>query len=314
MNRYQREVETMDRRHGRMMCVASFAGAAVLIMLALWGAGLTPSELWSRAAQWLSASRASPEPVRIQAQAAPLPPPLPSDLPRTLPRTESSSGTDSSISQTAQPLYLLGTSPGRHAREGTALIGTSVDNPQTYSAGALLANGAQLAEIYRDHVVLKRGEQSARLPLYRLAQASGTMPLLNDLLTVGGQVTEPTAPAGRPQALTDYLRPSPVYDGEVLTGYQVYPGQKPGVFAQLGLRAGDVITAINDTPLVDLAQSVAVLEQLLDGVAVVATVVRKNGAVGQNTRERITLDGAVIVADQERNRSAAVNAVDLLPR
>ena len=295
------------------MCVASFAGAAVLIMLALWSAGLPPTELWSRAAQWLSASRTSSEPFTTQAQVAPLPP-LPSDLPRTLPPTESSSGTDSSISQTAQPLYLLGTVPGRHAREGTALIGTSVDNPQTYSAGALLANGAQLAEIYRDHVVLKRGEQSARLPLYQLAQASETKSLLNDLLTVGGEMPEPAAPGVRPQALTDYLRPSPVYDGEVLAGYQVYPGQRSGVFAQLGLRAGDVITAINDAPLVDPAQSVAVLEQLLDGVAVVATVVRKNSAVGQDTRERITLDGAVIVADQERNRSAAMNAFDLGPR
>lgn len=295
------------------MRVASFAGAAVVIMLALWSAGLPPTQLWNRAAQWLSISRTAPTPSTPRAQPV-APSTLPSDLPRTLPPRESSSGTDSSISQTAQLLYLLGTSPGRHAHEGTALIGTSVDNPQTYSAGALLANGAQIAEIHRDHVVLKRGDQSARLPLYQRAQASAARPLLNDLLTVGGEVTEPAEPAVRSQVLTDYLRPSPVYQGDVLTGYQVYPGRQTGVFAQLGLHAGDVITAINDVPLIDPAQSIAMLEQLLDGVAVMATAVRKNGAAGQDTRERITLDGAVIVAEQERNRTAAVNAVDLAPR
>jgi len=41
------------------------------------------------------------------------------------------------------------TARGRNAREGTARLGTHPENPQTYAAGAILANGARLTRNLR---------------------------------------------------------------------------------------------------------------------------------------------------------------------
>lgn len=298
MNRYQLEVAEMERRERVLRRAWSFAGAAVLIVAALWSAGLPPN-MWFKAAQsWIA--RLGNEPS-TQQSARPAPTVAPTVQAPIATGSGLSpsvlSGTDSSVSPTPQPLYLLSTSPGRNFQDGTAQIGTSTTNPQTYMAGALLANGAKLTEIHDDHVVLKRGDRTAKLTMFKLAN-NAAIEIANELLSVGGgPKPEPLVVTNR-EILTDYLRPSPVYDADLLRGYQVYPGRKAGIFAQLGLQAGDVITAINDVPFVDPAQAMRMFRQLTDGIAVVASIERKNKA------ERITLDGALIAADRERSDSA----------
>jgi hypothetical protein len=303
MNRYQLEVAQMDRRQRLVVRGLSFAGAGLLIVAALWSAGLPPSAWLKSAESWVARLRG--EPLAPQSSSVPPAPPLSgapvpsavSDAP-----VPSLDGTDSSISTAPLPLYLLSTSPGRNFQDGTAQIGTSTTNPQTYVAGAVLANGATLAEIHGDFVVLKRGERSAKLSLYTLADNAASR-AADDLLSVGGQQKPEVLVAATREVLTDYLRPSPLYDGEALRGYQVYPGQKSGLFAQLGLQPGDVITAINDAPFVDPAQAMEMFRQLTDGMAVTATIERKHRS------ERIALDGALITADQDRSRNAHVAPV-----
>jgi general secretion pathway protein C len=177
-----------------------------------------------------------------------------------------------------------------------------------------LANGARIAEIYPDHVVLERDGKRVNLFVDDKKNGKG-----NELLAVGGQPQQvKPAVATYRDVLTDYIRPSPVYDGQGgsecwerrsssqcdgdrIKGYQVYPGQRSGVFSQLGLQSGDVILALNDQPFFDPQQAQLAFKQLTDGQAVVATVERK-GKV-----ERVSLDGRLIAADQDRSRQAAVN-------
>jgi type II secretory pathway component PulC len=59
--------------------------------------------------------------------------------------------------------------------------------------------------------------------------------------------------------LTDVVRSMPHYDGEQLTGLQVFPGQFASAFAQLGLRAGDIVTAINGSPIAEQAAATDML-------------------------------------------------------
>jgi hypothetical protein len=281
---YQQEVAEMDRRHHFRVRALSFVGAATLIIVAFWSAGLPPTEWYTRLHKWLShesttttkpATAAVPKPVTPTSAAIPT-------------VVKPLSGTDSSISPVPLPLYLIATSPGRNAHEGTARIGTSPENPQTYGAGATLANGAQLVEIRNDYVVLERDHKSVRLYMKSLGRSNTS---LNDLLTVGGaEPPKPQTPTMR-EVLTDYVRPSPIYDGNVLRGFQVYPGPKSGIFSRLGLQAGDVITAINDAPLVDPATTLQSLNQVVGGTALVVTVERKQ------RRERVVLDGSLIAAD-----------------
>jgi general secretion pathway protein C len=54
-----------------------------------------------------------------------------------------------------------------------------------------------------------------------------------------------------PTALTEIVRPQPVFANGVQRGYRVYPGRNRQQFSRLGLQPGDLVLAINGTPLDD---------------------------------------------------------------
>jgi hypothetical protein len=292
VNRYQQEVAEMDRRHAVMVRVLSFVGAALLIVAALWGAGLPPSEWWATVQHVMARSVPEPKPVAAPGQPADF-----SRAPAAAPSTGAFAAADSSPALTPQPLYLLATSPGRNKNEGTAQLGTDPTSAQTYMGGAILANGARLTEIHREYVVLTRGNESATLPLFRRNRPARHSK--HELLAVGGEQATPAPAPLQREVFTDYMRPSPVYDGEMLRGYQVYAGIKAGVFSQLGLQAGDVITALNDVPLSEPHQAMELFAELARGTTFTATIQRK-GKVA-----RVALDGALIAADQQAAQSTA---------
>ncbi|MGH8275439.1 MAG: type II secretion system protein N, partial [Steroidobacteraceae bacterium] len=169
-------------------------------------------------------------------------------------------GNDSSVSQIPIPLILVRTQLGRNSREGFAQIGVNARSPQTYTAGALLANGASLTEIYPHYVVLERDGYSARLYLQGEAQPSAGSH--TDLLTVGGKAAPAPAIADSQDRLTDYLRPSPVFVGDQLQGYTLSAGRQLAPFSQLGLESGDVVTQINGVAVTKPAESLATLHTL----------------------------------------------------
>jgi type II secretion system protein C len=290
VNRYQQEVAEMDRRHARLIRSLSFIGAAGLVALALWSAGLPPADWWEAArARW--SDKDSDEPLGGAPDAATRPTVTASP---SAALKQDGAGTQSSTSP--RPLHLVGTTPGRNKQEGTARIGTNRDSPQTYVAGALLSNGSRIAEIHRDHVVLERDDK--RVELYLDGLVAKARPA-DDMIMVGGPPRDvPTPPLTR-EVLTDYLRPSPVLDDDGVHGFQVYPGRKAGVFAQLGLQPGDVITSINDAPVVDTASALDALREITRGTSVVVNVERKGKA------ERLVLDSALITTDLEREQNSA---------
>jgi type II secretion system (T2SS) protein C len=161
MNRFQFDVARMDRRHRLMVRTATFIAAAGIMALALWSAGLSPVEWLARARDWIA--RPATAPVAQQSPASNSAPALPSAAPAASTGTRILPGNDSSISTKPLPLFLVATVPGRNAQEGTAQIGTNPENPQTYVGGAILANGARLAEIHVDYVVLERNGKRVRL-------------------------------------------------------------------------------------------------------------------------------------------------------
>ena len=204
-------------------------------------------------------------------------------------------GNDSSISLIPLPLILVSTQPGRNSREGSAQIGVSARSPQTYGAGALLANDACLTEIYPHYVVLERGGRAVRL--YRQGESQLTGDADPGLLTVGG--TTPAAPllVNSHDALTDFLRPTPTFNGATLRGYALFAGHEPAAFAQLGLEPGDVLTAINGV-VVTGPDSLAALYTLTEGAAL-AVVIERHGA-----RRSVSLDGSIVVSAIARQRTA----------
>jgi type II secretion system protein C len=294
MNRYQQEVADADRRYQLLVRTLSLAGAAVLFAIALWSAGVSPTQWWATAQRWWSHADAGKE----FAGSIPIPQPLAVDAPTVsaASATRGSAAADSSITLRPGQLYLVATVPGSNKHEGMARIGTSRENPQTYSAGALLVNGARIAEIHRDHVLLEREGERVDLYLHTLAAQAGRP--ADPLIMVSDAVlTRPPPPMTR-EVLTDYLRPSPVFKDETLHGYQVYPGRKAGVFSQLGLRSGDVITAINDAPVLETSGAIEALKEITKGTSVVVSVERSGKS------ERLLLDGTLITSDLEQDKDS----------
>ena len=75
------------------------------------------------------------------------------------------------------------------------------------------------------------------------------------------------------------MRVQPVFNQGKLSGYRIFPGGNRGssTFNQLGLRAGDLITGINGTPLDDAARAMEVMQTLSSSASATVTVSR-NGS------------------------------------
>jgi hypothetical protein len=213
-------------------------------------------------------------------------------------------GTDSSVSPRPLPLILVRTQLGRNNREGFAQIGVNARTPQTYAAGAMLANGARLTEIYDHYVVLERDGHSVRLYL----QGEGHPPNGAEagVATVGGTPAEPPAPVTSRDGLSQFIRPSPVFVGTQLRGYALYAGRQPAAFSDLGLESGDVLTTINGALVSRASDSLTVLNTLTEG-AVLTVVVERQGVA-----QSLSLDGSVITQERPQRKYVVKDSKDPL--
>ncbi len=275
----------MNQRRAHSLLIHGAAALTASVLVALCIGWVGPARLWNSAT---SGSRDDAASVMDPGKHRSV---KPSDATVSLASTRNTPlpGLDASLSATPEPLYLVSTSPGHNAKHGTARLGTSDKNPQTYVAGAVLLNGARLAEIHSQYVVLERDGKRSKL-------YSASNDMQSALAMVGG-VPVPKAPNSTySDVLTQYLRSSPLFDGDQIKGYQVYPGPRNAVFAQMGLQSGDVLLAIDGRPLFDSRDAVESLQHLTYGIAMTVTLERA-GKV-----ELVNVDGSLIVQDQQREQ------------
>ena len=264
----------------------------LLTLTGLWVAGFSPLEWW---ASW----RAEHKAAQAVATAAPYNRPSTISLVAAPPAPK---GNDTSVSKVPLSLILVSTQPAPTLSESIALIGVDASSPQTYAGGAVLANGARIADIQREFVVLQKGGRSARLYVESTsktaAQTVAQSAAVRKLIEVGGP--QSSAPPLVPirEVVTDYIRPAPVYENGSLSGYQVYAGSHAGVFSQWGLQPGDIVKALNHVPLTDSTSATQMFQQLAEGVAFAASVERKGQTV------QLSLDGTLIA---EAERSTALS-------
>ena len=201
-------------------------------------------------------------------------------------------GTDSSVAVSQTPLFLKATRPGRNAREGHAELGVNPASPQTYRAGAILANGARLDEIYSDHVVLARDGQRVRLYVDGHAPTNS---LTSDsaLLAVGGANSTVAAHPNSKDELTDHIRVSPVFEGDFVRALEVYSTERSNIFKTLGLEPGDRITSIDGEAIADSAAAIASLRRLTQGAALQVTLERAGHT------QTLSLNGLILTAAQQ---------------
>ncbi|HET7922306.1 MAG TPA: PDZ domain-containing protein, partial [Gammaproteobacteria bacterium] len=65
-----------------------------------------------------------------------------------------------------------------------------------------------------------------------------------------------------PERLLDVVRAMPVMENGKFGGYRVFPAGNPRLFAQMGLHAGDVVTAVNGVSLDSPADGMKILGKL----------------------------------------------------
>ena len=214
--------------------------------------------------------------------------------------------------RTGLPLVLSGVIATDDPRAGIAILGPSVQTARMYEVGDSIPGGARLDAVLRQKVLLERNGQLRSLALPR--QTVGGAPALAASLPAA-----PMSPpmfvarmralvARRPSIVADLLRPEPVFSGGRQLGYRVYPGNDPRAFAQLGLKPGDLVLAINGTPLNDPAQDQQILGTLGSSSQATVTVLR------DGRRQTLTLNLAEVEqAAQSLNGAAASPAPPARP-
>ena len=183
---------------------------------------------------------------------------------------------------TTLALTLHGIVAGRNAQDSRALIVANGDE-EPYAVGAAVPGGAVIRAIFPDRVMLDR---NGRVEALRLPKNESGAPGVTPMMPASAPVADDAAPAPQnlgelrqqiaqnPEKLMDVVRAMPVQDQGKLTGYRIYPTGNTPLFAQMGLRPGDVVTAVNGIPLTDPAQSMRILSAVKTSDQIAVTLLR----------------------------------------
>jgi general secretion pathway protein C len=195
-------------------------------------------------------------------------------------------------------LVLAGTIATENPKKGIAIISDGGPS-KVFSVGENV-NGASLYSVYLDHVILDRGGNLETLLLPRLLSGgprtgprhiAAAEPRTAQVVENIKHMVEQN-----PSILDQVMRTVPSFDSAAgkLRGFRAYPGRNRAIFSELGLKPGDLVTAINGQPLDDAQHSQEVVNTLQTSAFATVTIER-----GGN-RQDISLNLAEIGAQATR--------------
>jgi general secretion pathway protein C len=202
--------------------------------------------------------------------------------------------------QSTANLVLAGTIATRDPKRGVAIISDG-GAAKVYSVGDNVG-GASLHSVYLDHVILDRAGVLETLLLPRLLSPGMSAPPIvrrpgGDPRTVAAVDNIRRMVQQDPGILDQVMRTVPSYDSAAgkLRGFRAYPGRNRQIFNKLGLKPGDLVTAINGTALDDPQRSQEVFNTIQTSDHVTVTIERS----GQ--KQEITLNIAQVAAQATRD-------------
>jgi general secretion pathway protein C len=203
--------------------------------------------------------------------------------------------------QSTANLLLAGTIASQDPKRGFAIISDGGPS-KVYSVGDNVG-GASLHSVYLDHVILDRGGALETLLLPRLLGPGMHAPPV--MRRPGGADARTVAAVDNirrmvqqdPGLLDQVMRTVPSYDNVAgkLRGFRAYPGRNRQIFMKLGLKPGDLVTAINGTALDDPQRSQDVFNTIQTSDHVTVTVER--GGV----KQEISLNIAQVAAQATKD-------------
>ena len=175
-----------------------------------------------------------------------------------------------------------------HDGHGYALLAGAASAPaRVYASGDRLPDGVMVVAVYPDRVLLRTAAGVAALTLPKPATTGTVEPpaavapaaiaaaaMQSAAASAPGPTLEPPTRGGMLN-FGALGRAQPVIEDGRIAGYRVLPGVNPVLLVRLGLRPGDVITAIDGTPLGGPVQAMqAVQGRLRNGQPPTLTVQR----------------------------------------
>jgi len=277
-----------------MQSLPSWVSVGLVVLLAWQLVQLGWAIMGARKAPGPSASAGAPVVAAPSGPAFDLPGILNAHLFGVAGATDAGATDPNSVAATQMPLVLVGTIAEANPERGYAIIGDSAATAKVYAVGKTITGGTKLHSVYPDRAILDRGGKLEALLLPRKFTGAGLTPppapssaqsdpMLGDRLR--------DLAAQNPGAITEIIRPQPVFANGQQRGYRVYPGRNRAQFTKLGLMPGDLVTAINGTPLDDAARGMEILQTMNAATDVNVTVERN----GQTTQ--ININNAQVAAD-----------------
>ena len=156
---------------------------------------------------------------------------------------------------------------------GLAIIGESPQSSKVFAVGGAVQPGVRLHAVYIDRVILDRNGSLEALSLPK--RNSGAL-VINQPQPQQNQFTDNLRRMAEtnPGAFAEIIRPQPVFANGVQRGYRVYPGRNRAQFSRLGLVPGDLILAINGTPLDDAQRGMEIFNTMGSADRVTVTIER----------------------------------------
>jgi general secretion pathway protein C len=209
------------------------------------------------------------------------------------------SGDAANAPPSTMPLVLAGLLATDDPNLGMAIIGESAQAAKVVSVGQLVPGGAKLHSVYSDRAIIDRSGvlESVYLPRRSNGQIGAAVP---PPMPVAANNNEAMVERMRklvtddPGLIGQVMRPQPVFAGGQMKGFRLYPGANRQAFARLGLRAGDMVTAINGTPLTDKERAQEIFGTLASSTDARVTITR-NGR-----QQDLVLNIAQITAEAEQ--------------
>ena len=199
-------------------------------------------------------------------------------------------------------LVLAGTIATQDPKHGIAIISDGGPS-KVYSVGDNVS-GASLYSVYLDHVILNRNGSLETLVLPRLLPGNRSIASARrmgaDPRTVTAVNNIRRMVQQDPGLLDQVMRTVASYDNAAgkLRGFRAYPGRNRAIFNKLGLKPGDLVTAINGQALDDPQHSQEVFNTIQTSDRVTVTIERS----GQ--KQDISLNIAQVAEDATRDLEA----------
>jgi general secretion pathway protein C len=210
------------------------------------------------------------------------------------------SGDAANAPPSSMPLVLAGVLASDDPKTGMAIIGESAQAAKVVAVGQQVPGGAQLHSVFSDRAIIDRGGVLESVFLPRRTGGATGMPAPPPMPVAAADNNEAMVDRMRklvsddPGLIGQVMRPQPVFASGKMKGFRVYPGANRQAFARLGLRAGDMVTAINGTPLDDKDRAQEIFNTLSSSSDARVTVTR-NGR-----QQDLVLNIAQISAEAEQ--------------